>query len=183
MEPDIRSLLDATFTRADWLRLIRRLARKRSVESARLLLRAAFGPPPMPASPQTAQPPVMRIWLPAIKGQLDDHAADDSEPAADPDSLPALIAEALSPADWAALLRWLARATDPAAKRLLWAYQFGLSAVVPPARPPKLVHIYDPPAHIQRAAAEHSQSRWARYQLQSNALDDETAILADDSAD
>ena len=139
-------LLESTFTDADWLRVVHRLARARDVASVRLLLRIRFGPPgQLPVDDSGGE---YQILLPARDGDerelyLAQHPELDDPPQS-PDPLAALIDAAVTPADWATVLRWLARCKEPGAKRLLWAYRFGLRSVaLPPKKHSGLIRLYD----------------------------------------
>ena len=74
--------------------------------------------------------------------------------------------EAITPADWASLLRWLARSKDPGAKRLLWAYRFGLRSVaLPPRQHSGPVRIYAPDHPPPELATEQAEAEvdYARF--------------------
>jgi hypothetical protein len=136
--PRLSNLLETALPRAAWLRLIRRFAHSRSLSAARLLLRARFGPPQKTGivEPAADKDDGDGFWFPARTPQehyLAAHPEADVAPSpAGQDTIARLIDEALSPADWAALLHWLGRAKTPGALELLWNYRFGLRAAAQP---------------------------------------------------
>jgi hypothetical protein len=143
-------LLDQAFTRADWLRLIRRLARSRSLKAAELLLRARFGAPPKSAVAEAAEAEPednVGFWLPIRDGENLSEVNRPAAPAAPSGraAVTALLDEALSPADWASLLRWLLRSKTPGALELLLHYRYGLHALsTVSVKPVGVVRFYDP---------------------------------------